>query len=270
MGWLGSAVFALVSAVAIAQLGPYAPIHGSVFEPWPEPMRSVTSNKALVDTQGSRVDRGKATSQAPAAPAGPPAPTAESHPHDPLVTFYFSTTALRLQQASPQQQPATHVALLPLAGMAPLTATTCMPSDLGQVSSSGYETYMVRTAEFFQVNSLTHVALLPPLQQLYMQRLSFATDACVACDSGHTVLCTLTQCLPHLCSRHCSVDSFSTVVNGSSSQVPLPRPMRNLVSMLSPTSRCCTTPEPSSRPPPAGRLGGCRLGGPLEWCRDYS
>jgi hypothetical protein len=73
--------------------------------------------------------------------------------HEPLVTYYLSAAALQLQPASQQQHPATHVVRLPLAALAPLTTAVYMPSDPKELSSRGYETYMVHTAEFFKVSS---------------------------------------------------------------------------------------------------------------------
>jgi hypothetical protein len=70
-----------------------------------------------------------------------------------LVTYYLSAASLQLRPASPQQHPGTHVVRLPLAGLAPLTAATYMPSDLEELSSRGAETYMVKTAEFFRVGA---------------------------------------------------------------------------------------------------------------------
>jgi hypothetical protein len=71
--------------------------------------------------------------------------------HDPLVTYHLSSTSLTLQTATPQQAPGTHVVRLPLSGLAPLTSATYMPSDMKELSSKGYETYMVRTVEFLKV-----------------------------------------------------------------------------------------------------------------------
>jgi hypothetical protein len=70
------------------------------------------------------------------------------------MTYYLSATALQLRSANPEQAPGTHVARLPLAGLAPLTAATFMPSQLEQLSSKGFETYMVGTVEFFKVGCL--------------------------------------------------------------------------------------------------------------------
>jgi hypothetical protein len=73
--------------------------------------------------------------------------------HDPLVTYYLSATSLQLRPASPQQHPGTHVARLPLSGLAPLTAATYMPNEWSELSSRGFESYMVKTVEFLKVGA---------------------------------------------------------------------------------------------------------------------
>lgn len=71
--------------------------------------------------------------------------------HEPLITYYLSATQLWVQTASPEQWPATHVVRLPVSGIAPLTAATYVPSDLEALSSTGMQTFMVRSKEFFEV-----------------------------------------------------------------------------------------------------------------------
>lgn len=82
---------------------------------------------------------------------------AHVHHHDPLITYHLSATQLWVQPASPEQWPATHVVRLPVSGIAPLTAATYVPSDLAALSSTGMQTFMVRSKTFFEVSGASSI-----------------------------------------------------------------------------------------------------------------
>jgi hypothetical protein len=162
MGWLGSALAALGAALLFTQLDHFLRPETSLdsFAPgpgvtWSEIVYRATARpkSSLLGGLGSGGQRLRQRASAP----GPSSTAADAGPvtahHDHLVTYHLSATSLRLQQATLQQAPGTHVVQLPLSGLAPLSAATYMPSDMKVLSSKGYETYMVRTVEFLKVGS---------------------------------------------------------------------------------------------------------------------
>jgi hypothetical protein len=152
MGWAGSALLALATALLVAQLGPYVAIGSTRWQPGQASLLFSVVRRHTVSMTGVLHADAAGSTPEPAAPvevgaAGP----VESHSHEPLITNYLSATGLKIFPASPQHHPATHVLQLPMAGVAPLSGATIMPSDLDQLSSKGFQTFMFRTVEFFQV-----------------------------------------------------------------------------------------------------------------------
>jgi hypothetical protein len=204
MGRLVSALVALAAAVVVAQLSQrtlndVAFGVSSVDASGDAPLALLGTPAAGMKAVWSSIGLGKEGGRvavrlgrsAAADSAVAPSPAAEvpeaPHHHDPLITYYLSATGLQLRAAAPEQWPATHVVRLPLSGLAPLLSATYMPSEIEQLSSRGYETYMVRTVEFFKVSgpstaASTAVAAGPVL----LSTIQGTTADILATEGTHT------------------------------------------------------------------------------------